>query len=102
MRNDDDNIMTAEEFFGGIEPKKRNRIGACRTRGKKSARSIFLEAKAKMIMRIYGVSRATALEIAASHGEAAKADDNGKSRSGANGRTALRDEDLMSAEEFFS
>ena len=102
MRNDDDNIMTAEEFFGGIEPKKRSRIGACRTRGKKSERSIFLEAKAKMIMRIYGVSRAKALEIAASHGEAAKADDAGKARPRANDRGASRDEGLMSAEEFFS
>ena len=65
MGNDDD-MMTAEEFFGGIEPKRSNRIGACRTRRKKSAKTIFLEAKAKMIMRIYGVSRAKALEIAAS------------------------------------
>ena len=101
MGNDDD-IMTAEEFFGGMEPKKGNRIGACRTRRKKSARSIFLEAKAKMIMRIYGVSRTKALEIAASRGETANAGGNGKSRSMTKGRAASRDDDLMSAEEFFS
>lgn len=102
MRNDDEDIMTAEEFFGGIEPKKGNRIGACRARRKKSARSIFFEAKVKMIMRIYGVSRAKALEIAASRGETANADDNGKSRSRMKGRVASRGDDLMSAEEFFS
>ena len=101
MGNDDD-MMTAEEFFGGIEPKRSKRIGACRTRRKKSAKAIFLEAKAKMIMRIYGVSRAKALEIAASREAGENEDDSGRPQSKPKGRGASRDDDLMSAEEFFS
>ena len=95
-------MMTAEEFFGGIESKRSNRIGACRTRRKKSAKAIFLEATAKLIMRIYGVSRAKALEIAASREAKENEDDSGRPQSKPKGRGASRDDDLMSAEEFFS
>ena len=76
----DDDIMSAEEFFGGIVdgkkvPRKR------RSRGKKPE-ALFAAVKVKMVMRIYGVSRAQALEIIAKRESEAKAaekeNDNGE------------------------
>jgi len=59
----DDDIMSAEEFFGGItEGRKTHR--KCRSRGKKPE-ALFAAVKVKMVMRIYGVSRAQALAIIA-------------------------------------
>ena len=59
----DDDIMTSEEFFGGIaEPKKAPRRTCAR--GKKPEK-LFTAVKVKMIMRVHGVSRVRALEIVA-------------------------------------
>ena len=59
----DDDIMTAEEFFGEIgESKKAPR--KCRSRGKKPEK-LFTAVKVKMVMRVHGVSRVRALEIVA-------------------------------------
>jgi len=57
--------MSAEEFFdvvsGGESMPRRTR----KRRGEKSGEKSFVNAKVKMVMRIYGVSRAKALEIIA-------------------------------------
>ena len=95
----DDEIMSAEEFFGGIDDGKKNSSRTCRTRGKKAAEDLFTKMKVKMVMRIYGVSRAKALEIIAAR-DAAKAAADGESRAGGNKGDA--DETLMSAEDFFA
>lgn len=92
----DDDIMSAEEFFGEIgEPKKAPR--KCRSRGKKPE-TLFAAVKVKMVMRIYGVSRARALEIIAKReSEASAAEGEGADRSTAEGR----DGEFMSVREFF-
>ena len=95
----DDEIMSAEEFFGGIDNGKKNSSRTCRTRGKKAAEDLFTKMKVKMVMRIYGVSRARALEIIAGR-EAAKSAENGKAQE--DGKTGGTDEELLSAEDFFA
>ena len=59
----DDDIMSGEEFFGGLTGGKKA-PRKCRSRGKKPE-ALFAAVKVKMVMRIYGVSRAKALEIIA-------------------------------------
>ena len=63
--NDDDEVMSAEEFFGGLEKKKKAPVHKGRGRAKKSANDLFTEVKVKMVMRVYGVTKARALEILA-------------------------------------
>ena len=95
----DDEIMSAEEFFGGIDNGKKNPSRTCRTRGKKKAADLFTKMKVKMVMRIYGASRAKALEIIAAR-DAAKAAENGKAQDVRSETDA--DDELLSAEEFFA
>ena len=95
----DDEIMSAEEFFGEIDNGKKNASRTCRTRGKKAVEDLFTKMKVKMVMRIYGVSRARALEIIAGR-EAAKSAENGKAQE--DGKTGGTDEELLSAEDFFA
>ena len=95
----DDAIMSAEEFFGGIDNGEKNSSRTHRLRGKKTAEDLFAKMKVKMIMRIYGVSRAKALAIIAER-EAAKTAENGKALK--DGKTGDTDETLLSAEEFFA
>ena len=95
----DDEIMSAEEFFGESDNGKKNPSHTCRTRGKKKTEDLFTKMKVKMVMRIYGVSRAKAFEILAAR-DAAKAAGNGKSL--AVGNKGDADETLMSAEDFFA
>ena len=64
MKNDDE-VMSAEEFFGGLENKKKAPARKGRSRAKKSANDLFAEVKVKMVMRVYGVTKARALEILA-------------------------------------
>ena len=100
MKNDDE-IMTAEEVFGGTE----NHKGAgCTIRSRRRggrAKKTFEDIKARMVMRIYGVTRAKAEKIISNRAGAktevdAAADPDRILRS----RGADEDE-LMSAEEFF-
>lgn len=92
----DDDIMSAEEFFGGITGGKKS-PRKCRTRGKKP-QALFAAVKAKMVMRIYGVSRAKALKIIANReNETRVAEGEEADRSAAEGR----DGEFMSARELF-
>jgi hypothetical protein len=92
----DDDIMTAEEFFGGLaEQKKAPRKS--RSRAKKPE-AILAAVKVKMVMRIHGVSRAEALQIIAkreAEKKAAEAEEAAREQSG------YRGDRLMSAREFF-
>ena len=90
-----DDVMTAEEFFDGMDI-----AGAAPKAGRRSKKvkdDVFAKAKVKMVMEIYGASRSRALEIIAERdAERAALEDN---ESGVDGRG---DEGgLMSAEEFF-
>ncbi len=67
--NNDDEVMSAEEFFGGLENEKKAPTRKGRCRAKKSANDLFAELKVKMVMRVYGVTKARALEIIASRAE---------------------------------
>ena len=92
----DDDIMSAEEFFGGITGGKKS-PRKCSSRGKKSE-ALFAAVKVKMVMRIYGVSRVQALEIIAKReSETSAAEGEGADRSTAEDR----DGEFMSAREFF-
>ena len=98
----DDDVMSADEFFGeeflddGPKDKSPRRTGRRRT--KKAQKDILGDIKARMVMRIYGVSKARALDIIASRAderaalEAAKGGDRGRGEA---------DDGLISAEDFF-
>ena len=96
MKNDD--IMSAEEFFGEVEKDKAPvRMG--KARGKGSKTDLFAELKVKMVMRIYGVSKKRALEIIAGRAAEKRALESGN---GNDGRASGKDEGgFMSAKEFF-
>ena len=88
----DDEIMSAEEFFGGLTGEKKS-PRKCRSRGKKPE-ALFAAVKVKMVMRIYGVSRAKALEIIAKR-------ENEKKAAEPEGNDREEPGRLMSAQEFF-
>ena len=93
-------IMTAEEFFGGVDNGKKNPCRTFSKRGKNSEDKLLADLKVKMVMRIHGVSRANALEIIARRED----EKNAKTcNEGKNARvTSHGDEGLLSAEEFFA
>lgn len=92
----DDDIMSAEEFFDGITGGKKA-PRKCRSRGKKPE-ALFAAVKVKMVMRLYGVSRAKALGIIARRESATRAaEGEGVGRSTAEDR----DREFMSAADFF-
>ena len=100
MRNEVE-MMSAEEFLFGDGNEGKNSSSACRTRGKKkSEANLFDRIKVKMVMRIYGVSRAKALEIIAKR----EAGDATSAKGGAHGDGMDRrdDDSLMTPEEFFA
>ena len=99
--NDDDKIMTAEEFFGGIESDRGLGSMSFPRRRRGRTKKTFADIKARMVMRIYGVTRAKAERIISDRAAekvevlaAAKAP-------GAVDDCTSDDDELMSAEEFF-
>ena len=95
----DDDIMSDEEIFEGIDLAPKNPRPVARKRLKKAKKDILAEIKVKMVMRIYGVSRARALEIIAGRAAEKKALEEAKENKGKKGKTDV--DELMSAEEFF-
>ena len=96
----DDDVMSAEEFFEeeiDLEPK--NPLPVARKRLKKAKKDIFAGIKVKMVMRIYGVSRARALEIIAGRAAEKKALEDAKEKKGKKERNNAGK--FLSAEEFF-
>ena len=99
--NDDDKIMTAEEFFGGIESDRGLGSMSFPRRRRGHTKKTFADIKARMVMRIYGVTRAKAEKIiserSAAKAEASLTSDPDRGVGG----ICSDDDDLMSAEEFF-
>ena len=93
--------MTAEEFFGEVTDEKgTGRAGGSRP-GKGRAKKTFADIKARMVMRIYGVTRAKA-EKMLSERAAAKTEAGAAAKAaGAAEDCGSDDVELMSAEEFF-
>ena len=95
----DDDVMSDEELFEEIDLMPKNPLPVARKRLKKAKKEIFAGIKVKMVMRIYGVSRARALEIIAGRAAEKKALEDAKDK---DGKKAKKDEArFMSAEEFF-
>ena len=94
MKTDDD-IMTAEEFFSEFEDEGKAPPRKCRARGKKKSHDLFAEVKVKMVMRVYGVSRAKALEIISARAGAGKVTEERKEG------CQEDEESFMSAADFF-
>ena len=97
----DDEIMTAEEFFGEMENRK-STGGSVGVRPKKRcANKTFADIKARMVMRIYGVTRAKAERIISDRAAKKVAVLAAAKAPGAVDDCASDDDELMSAEEFF-
>ena len=96
-------IMSAEEFFG--EPAKdKTPARTGNARGKRSNKDLFTELKIKMVMRIYGVSRARAMEIIVGRADERQEMERAKESLSACSRRRPsddEDEELMSAADFF-
>ena len=60
----DETIMSAEEFFGELE-KGKAPAHTGKALGKRTRKDLFAELKIKMVMRIYGLSRAHAAKFVA-------------------------------------
>ena len=99
MRNEVE-MMSAEEFLFGDGNEGKNSSSACRRRGKKPEANLFARIKVKMVMRIYGVSRAKAIEIIAKREAGDETAGNGGAHG--DGKNRRDDESLMTAEEFFA
>ena len=101
MENDDE-IMTAAEFFGETEN------GMCaggssgaRSRRKRNAKNGFADIKAHMVMRIYGVTRAKAEKIIAERDAKVAKGESSDNSAGTMKDRPSDDVEMMSAEEFF-
>ncbi len=97
----EERIMTAEEFFGGIESDKGRGSMSSPRRRKACAKKSFADIKARMVMRIYGVTRAKAEKIISERAAAKTEAGAAAKAAGAAEDCGLGDVDLMSAEEFF-
>ena len=92
--NENEEIMTAEEFFGGIESDRGLGSMSSPRRRRGRAKKTFADIKARMVMRIYGVTREKAEKIVS---ERAAVNPHGGGKDCGSER-----EEIMSAEEFFS
>jgi len=97
----DDEIMTAEEFFGELEGAKGAGCAGGLQPRKRRAKNTFEDLKARMVMRIYGVTRAKAERIISERAAAKVAALAAAKAPGAVDDCASDDDELMSAEEFF-
>ena len=97
----EERIMTAEEFFGGIESDKGMGSMSSSRRRKGRAKKTFADIKVRMVMRIYGVTRAKAERIISDRAAEKVAALAAAKALGAVNDCASDDDELMSAEEFF-
>ena len=93
--------MTAEEFFGGIESDRGLGSMSSPRRRRGRTKKTFADIKARMVMRIYGVTRAKAEKIISERAAAKTEAGAAAKAAGAAEDCGLGDVDLMSAEEFF-
>ena len=97
----EERIMTAEEFFGGIESDRGRGPMSSPRRRRGRAKNTFADIKARMVMRIYGVTRAKAERIISDRAAEKVAVLAAAKAPGAVDDCASDDDELMSAEEFF-
>ena len=97
----EERIMTAEEFFGGIESDRGRGSMSSPRRRRGRAKKTFADIKARMVMRIYGVTRAKAERIISDRAAEKVAVLAAAKAPGAVDDCASDDDELMSAEEFF-
>ena len=97
----EERIMTAEEFFGGIESDRGLGSMSSPRRRRGRAKKTFADIKARMVMRIYGVTRAKAERIISDRAAEKVAVLAAAKAPGAVDDCASDDDELMSAEEFF-
>ena len=69
----EERIMTAEEFFGGIQSDRGLGSTSSPRRRRGRAKNTFEDIKARMVMRIYGVTREKAERIISARSGAADA-----------------------------
>ena len=100
MKNDEE-IMTAKEFFGGIESDRGLGSMSSPRRRRGRTKKTFADIKVRMVMRIYGVTRAKAEKIISERAAAKTEAGAAAKAAGAAEDCGLGDVDLMSAEEFF-
>ena len=91
MQNEIEMIDT-EDIFDEMARCGKVPVQKSKDRRKRSEKNLFAEIKVKMVMRIYGVSRARALEIVAAREAACKAAEKAESSS--------TDDELMDAGTF--
>ena len=94
-------MMNGAELFLDTESGKKAPARKGRGRGKKSPIDLFDKLKIKMVMRIYGVTSARAMEIIAGRADEAQEAELAKKRGARHGERPSDDEELMSAAEFF-
>ena len=102
MKREQCESITAAELFGTTE-KDAGLVSGPAKRGKKGGAkaSSFDDIKARMVMRIYGVSRAKALEIIAERAKRAADESSDPSSAEARRSRYANGGGMMSAEEFF-
>ena len=94
-------MISDDEFFFEEKSGTKVPVHKGKARGKRSKRDLFAELKVKMVMRIYGVTRARAMEIIAGRAEEAQEMERAKNRDERSEGRPSDDEELMSAAEFF-
>ena len=98
----DNETMLAEDFFDCVEDGEKGASRKRRVRGQQSAEALLEKVKIKMVMRIYGVSRARALKIIAGCAEEPPAEETAAKEAAKNKRAARRHTgEFKSADYFF-
>ena len=98
---EDEELMTAEEFFGTEKSEKGANCASGLRQKKRRENKTFSDIKARMVMRIYRVTRAKAEKIISERAAAKTEAGAAAKAAGAAKDCGLGDVDLMSAEEFF-
>ena len=94
----EERIMTAEEFFGGIESDKGRGSMSSPRRRRGRAKNTFADIKARMVMRIYGVTREKAEKIISERAASAGTESGVNSAGAARVRERFLDSDDLLAD----
>ena len=94
----EERIMTAEEFFGGIESDRGMASMSTSRKRKGRAKKTFADIKARMVMRIYGVTREKAEKIISERAASAETESGVNSAGPARVRERFLDPDDLLAD----
>ena len=98
----DEEMISAEEFFGVSRKKKNNApVRRGKARGRRVDKDLLAELKLKMVMRIYKVSRARAAAIIAGRADGRQALEEAREAAREDRRRRMRDEGFVPAEDLF-